>query len=204
MKEPIANNIVDKVRQYVYDLLNSQLSKELCYHSINHTQEVIKNAELIAGHVSLNPKELNILRVSALFHDVGFIEIYKGHEEISKKYATDFLRKMQVSEPTIERVGKAILATKVPQNPHDLISSVLCDADLMYLSDKENILRDIELLRQEWKNCGLGNYSKIEFLNITHNFFKEHHYHTEYGKNVLTPKKKYLKKMLLEMIMTSK
>lgn len=131
-----------------------------------------------------------------MFHDVGFLEIYDGHEEISVKYANKYLKINNIDESIIKRVSLAILATKVPQKPRDLISKVLCDADLKYLSDEENILKDIELLRQEWKNCGKGNYSKNEFYKITLDFFKKHHYHTSYGKDNLTPKKKAMEEKL--------
>lgn len=199
MKQPITERLIDQAKLYVFDLLNTKISKNLCYHSIHHTQDVLNNAELIASHTDLSQEEYKILRFSALFHDVGFIEIYKGHEAISARFANKFLTDNQVDENNIKKVTAAILATKVPQNPHDLVSRVLCDADLMYLSDKDIFLKDIELLRQEWKNCGLGEYSKDEFYKITLKFFKEHHYHTEYGKQVLTPRKNDLEKMLLTM-----
>ena len=52
---------------------------------------VCSNAEKIAHHLKLSDTNINVLKISALFHDVGFIETYDGHEEVGYRYAKAFL-----------------------------------------------------------------------------------------------------------------
>lgn len=192
----ITDNLLIEAKDYVYDLLDSKISENLLYHSKSHTIHVLKNAEIIGNHSDLSGDELNILRISTLFHDVGFVEIYDGHEEKSVLYAEQFLREKNVDEWIIKEVSLAIMATKVPQSPQTLISKVLCDADLMNMSFEEDYLKDIESLRKEWINCGKEYHTENEFLQVSLDFFKAHEFHTEYGKKVLKPKKEKTEEIL--------
>lgn len=122
--------------------------------------------------------------VSALFHDVGYVYKDKDHEIKSVEIAKEFLSSKGIEKKQIDKVANFILATKVPQNPKDKISEVLCDADLMHFETGE-YFEKVELLRREWKNTGLHVSNKTRFDLNSIVFFKTHSYHTDYGKNVL-------------------
>ena len=116
------------------------------------------------------------------------------------EYAEKFLNTRHVEDSIIRKVSHAIMATRVPQKPKDLISRILCDADLMKLSDEQEYLSDIERLRREWINYGKEQYSKEEFYKVSLNFFKTHHFHTEYGRKILKPKKDKTEEILLKKL----
>lgn len=192
----ISDKLLEDAHDYVFELLNKRLSENLIYHSPNHTKEVLKNAAEIGEYSKLDKNNLNLLKISALFHDVGFIDIYDGHEEKSVAYVKEFLGRYSIDDETVQRIARIIMATKVPQHPLDFISRILCDADLMNMSNEKDYLKDVELLRKEWINCGKENYSKKEFYQVSLDFFKTHHFHTEYGKTILQPRKEVTEKIL--------
>ena len=199
MQKQISDKLVEEAKDHVFGIMQGKPFTELFYHSIRHTKDVLRNVELIAGHFGLTHDELNILKMCALFHDLGFLEICDGHEEISSEYARKFLSEKNVDTSVINIIIQAIMATKVPQSPHDLISKILCDADLMNLSSEEAYLDDIERLRKEWIFCGKEKHTKEEFYKISLDFLNSHHFHTDFGLKKLKPKKDRTIEILQEL-----
>jgi len=106
---------------------------------------------------------------------------------------------MRVDEKEVAAVRTAILATKVPQRPQDKISEVLCDADLMHLTS-EDYFEQMEKLRMEWKLTGRNDLNEYQFHLNSINFFKDHHYHSEYGRTVLAPQKESVRQKIIERV----
>ncbi len=194
----IDDKIVKEAKDFVINLLDKRLSEKHLYHTCKHTLDVLKNAEVIGKYSNLDRDDLNVLRISTLFHDVGYIDTYDDHEAKSAIYATDFLKSKYVNELIIKRVVDAILSTQVPQKPDDKVSEMLCDADLMYLANESEYFEKAELLRQEWFLIGIKNLSEYDFYLASLEFFNSHHYHTEYGKSMLQPKKEFNAKIIRE------
>ena len=92
---------------------------------------------------------MKILKISALFHDMGYIDAYDDHEIDSAARAREFLVAREVDEKYIKQVEAAILSTKMPQSPQDKIDNILCDADLMNLTFDDYFVQ-IDLMRMEW------------------------------------------------------
>ena len=72
-------------------------------------------------------------KCAAWFHDVGFSELYNGHEEVSINLVNEFLKKEDYSSEEIKEVSQCIEAPKMPQNPETELAKVLCDADLFHV-----------------------------------------------------------------------
>ena len=68
--------LVEEAKLYVSIFLSHELSEKCLFHTISHTLEVMKNAEIIGRYCKVNEEELNVLRISALFHDVGYVDAY--------------------------------------------------------------------------------------------------------------------------------
>ena len=196
----INSNTIEKAKQYVSDLLDHQLSKECVFHSKAHTFDVLKNVELIGKYGNLEEGEMNILRVSALFHDVGYARTYKGHELESVLIAKKFLQRENIDESIISKISAAIQSTKAPQQPKDKLSGILCDADLMHLT-YDNYFAQIEFLRMEWELMGIAKMSENEFHINSVIFFNSNEYHSDYGKKILIPKKEKTLKHIKAKIM---
>ena len=184
-------------------MLDNELSKDCIFHTKKHTLEVVRNAEIIGEYSKLSQDSRNVLRISALFHDVGYISSYENHEKESAAYATEFLRSKNIDETVIESVVKCILATRMPQQPKDEISRILCDADLMNLTF-DDYFEQIDLMRQEWEKTGKAKLNNHQAYLTSLDFFKAHQYHSEYGKRILQPKKEKTESMIKLKISLSK
>ena len=130
----IDSELIEEAKEIVTTILTAQLSEKLLFHSIYHTLEVLNNAEIIAKYSKLSGDDLNVLRISALFHDVGYVDSYDNHEFYSASRATAFLRSNNIENESVRQVEATIMATRMPQDPRDEISEILCDSDLMYLT----------------------------------------------------------------------
>lgn len=184
----INSEIIKEIEGEVFHLLDNSLHKGLVFHSKKHTLEVIRDAAIIGRCTRLNEEELNLLHMSALFHDVGYVYAYEGHESLSADYAKKSLQSKHISEESIGIITKSILATKVPQQPTHKIAEILCDADLMHLT-YDNFFENVNLLKLEWEIMGIASFSEKEFHKNSIKFMSTHEYHTKYGKEILQPKK---------------
>ncbi|MBN2773005.1 MAG: HD domain-containing protein, partial [Prolixibacteraceae bacterium] len=192
-------SVLQEAEKFVSSFLEQKLSEDIIFHTFEHARDIVKNAEFIGNHSGLNEDQMNMVKLSALFHDVGYVFQDIDHESKSAETAREFLSSKGIDEDQIKKVEGCILATKVPQNPQDEISKVLCDADLMHFATGE-YFEKAEKLRKEWKRTGLYDFNKKDFNLNSIGFFKKHHYHTEYGKTVLEENKKKTLEQLNENI----
>jgi uncharacterized protein len=129
----------NEIENKILKKLKTGLSPSLHYHGFPHTIEVIKNAVYIAEKEGITPDDIHLLKMAALFHDLGFLEAYGGHEAVGCRMAREYLPKYSLSKNDIEEICGMIMATKVPQTPKTLLEKILCDADLLYLGTKDFI-----------------------------------------------------------------
>jgi predicted metal-dependent HD superfamily phosphohydrolase len=196
MNSPSFSIVVKQADDYVIKLYDEKMPEGFHYHCNWHNQDVLKNAVRIGKYCRLSDHDLDLLRLATIFHDVGYIDTYAGHEALSVKYATDFLHNHNVDDDAIQNVNLAIYATKIPQKPPNMISQILCDADLFYLSDQRDYFRQAELLRREWNDRGIEQFDEEAFHKNSLDFFARHHYWTEYGKDILQPGKEKVAELI--------
>jgi predicted metal-dependent HD superfamily phosphohydrolase len=159
----------------VAQLLQSRLLPDLHYHSPAHTRDVLRSALRIGREEGISPADLELVGAAALLHDTGFTVAYADHEWHSCAIARILLPKHGADEAFIEKVCELIQATRVPQQPTDLLGEILCDADLDYLGrdDFEDISR---LLYRELLAYGIVN-DPYEWDQIQVRFLERHRYH---------------------------
>lgn len=184
----INSELIKKIEKFVTEQIVNRSSKDLVYHNVDHTRDVVTNATFIATQDGLIQDELNILLACAWFHDIGYIETYIGHEEKSAKIAADYLKKYNINEDTINLVKECIHATTIPQHPKNKISEILCDADMMHLG-QDNYFEKAKKLRRELKKLGIGITKKSQFDKESLKVFNTHTYYSKYGKNKLAKSK---------------
>ncbi len=200
----IVDDLVVEVSKYVITLLNDKLPEAVEFHTAEHAKYVAENVEFIGKNSGLTNNEINIIKISAWFHDVGYIFSSVNHEQESAKIASDFLSKKGVDKKHIEIVKNCILATIIPQQPNSIYSEVLCDADLMHLANS-NYFECIEKMRREWNNLTEKKTGKLNFHKKSLEFFQQHEYKTEFAKKELQPKKdKNLQLLKNKIIMLEK
>lgn len=187
------------VENHVSGLFRDKHPEGLSYHSIDHTMFVVKATEKIGKETGLDQHDLQVAKVAAWFHDVGYLYTTDDHESESKKKAGEFLKSLGVDDDEVGAVLACIEATRVPQKPHGESASVLCDADMMHLS-MPDYYDHIERMRKERKVIEGRKISKQEFDKTSVLFFNNHTYHTEYGKTVLNKGKEINYTMIQENI----
>jgi predicted metal-dependent HD superfamily phosphohydrolase len=144
---------------------------------------------MMADYYQLNEEDYFVLMVAAWFHDTGYSSGQtEGHEDQSAQIATQFLQEHGVSELIIQRVSSCIRATRMPQSPVSQVEKILCDADLMHLATNDFKARS-QLLKQERENLLDQKISKKEWRKSNIKFLESHKYFTDYGQDVLEPKK---------------
>ncbi len=194
-------NILVEAEKHVTALFKEHSDDKLRYHNIKHTKNVVKASKLIASKCNVSASDLEKLCISAWFHDVGYLEKIKNHEDISRKYAREFLTKHGIDEVFIAQVEKCIAATKIPQTPQDSLSAILCDADLYHVSQGD-FMEDTQIFWDELSAVNGEELNAVKYLERTLRFFKDHEFKTDYGKTILEPGKlanmKKVKKALKE------
>jgi len=191
--------LIEKVKEYVLSLLQSRISSNHVYHDVDHTRNVAETTEIIGRASNLSDEELEIVIIAAWFHDLGYVEKVEGHEEISAKFAEEFLLKENYPIEKIEKVKKCILATKVPQNPQNILEQIICDADLSHLGKKSFKHRN-DLFREEFEFYFGRQLSEAEWLKKSIDFLNNHKFFTEFARREYDEQKsKNLEKLKEEL-----
>ncbi|MEM8926658.1 MAG: HD domain-containing protein [Bacteroidota bacterium] len=181
-------NIVLRAAVVVAQRIIAEQPKNRVFHNLHHTLTVLEGAGRIGRAENLTEEELEMVLLAAVFHDLGHIECYSGHEEASKRLANEWLIEQNYPKDRITTILGCIGATKIPQDPKNILEQVVCDADLVHLSfESYPIYR--EMLRSEWElELGL-KYTDEDWIANNNKFLQTHSYFTDYGKNFLEPKK---------------
>lgn len=163
-------------KSFILKKLSEELSADLTYHGVHHTLDVLEVAEELCRKEQVSEYETLLVKTAALFHDAGFIIGSDKHEEYSCQIASRYLPGFGYSPDEIERINSMIMATKIPQNPQDKLSQLLCDADLDYLG-RDDFHEIAGTLFQELKSRSVVN--EINAWNeIQVNFLEQHHFFT--------------------------
>ena len=189
--------LFEDIQHEVFELLETQLPSYLTYHSPHHTRYVLEKSEIISGHENVSEEGVFLIRLAALFHDVGFIRQYKGHEVAGCEIARQYLQKYPIESHHVDQVCSIIMATKTPQSPMNLNERILCDADLEYLGT--DLFFSISKLLFEELHFINPSLDHDAFREIQIDFLKNHTYHTTYCKENREEKKKQnLEELLLQ------
>jgi len=176
-----------KLRKKALDLLKSKLSKDLYYHGVHHTLDVLDVINKYIRLYKIDPYNAKLLRIAVLLHDSGFVVSSKNHEANSVAIAKEMMTDLGFTKDEIEKVKDLILATRIPQRPKNELEKIICDADLDYLGRKD-FYRISDLLFRELKVHTDLN-SKEDWNKAQIKFLEAHKYHTEFAKKNRGPHK---------------
>lgn len=183
------DNQLEKFEAWISGMFANRLKKEVCYHNLSHTKQVVKKVKEIGNYYKLGKEDQEDLFYAGWLHDVGYWEGQAdGHEERGAELTQEWLTEYGLPQGRIDRIKSAILATKVPQKPQNLIESIICDADLYHLSS-DKFYDQTLLLKQERENIINQELELADWLKGSQAFMLSHHYHTEYAKEHLQPGK---------------
>jgi uncharacterized protein len=117
-----------------------------------------------------------LILTAAWFHDLGFVERYKDNEIIAARIATEILPLFHYSPADVAAVDGMIMATRLPQTPHNLLEQIVADADLDVLG-RDDFLQRNRFLRDELFEQDI-TFTNEEWYSTQLAFMREHHYFT--------------------------
>ncbi|AKP50760.1 Pycsar system effector family protein [Cyclobacterium amurskyense] len=180
---------LEKFERWIREMFENRQKSEVCYHNMDHSLQIVKKVAEIGEYYNLSKEEKEDLYVAGWMHDIGYWEGKgEGHEIKGSEMAQKYLIELGLNQERVDRIKSLILATKVPQNPKNLLEEIICDADLFHLSS-ERFFEQTLLLKKEKTNLGFEKTSLSEWLKDSRLFMLAHHYHTEYAKIYFQPGK---------------
>lgn len=185
----------DQAYAFLIDRLELGLPHFASYHDVSHTKGVIDAATFIATSENVAGEELILLKTAALFHDAGFLQNHVDHESASCRLARQYLPDYDYTTTQIDAICKLIMATKLPQRPSDLLSRILCDADLYYLGGEDYPIEADKLYQELLHTDAITNPLEWEKRQIA--FLSSHEYFTQTAKkNCETVKRRNLARLV--------
>lgn len=177
-----------KAERHIMQLLEQRLSKNLHYHSIAHTKDVVSAVERIALLEGVTDEGLFLLKSAATYHDAGFIEQYDKNEPIGVRLADEILPKYGYTKKHIDLINELIYVTAIPHKPKNKLEEIICDADLDYLG-RDDFHEIADKLRRELKEHGkIQSDRQWDEIQVT--FLKNHKYFTKTANKTRKKKKK--------------
>ena len=166
-----------EVKKFILGKLKKELPKHLSYHSVEHVKDVVNSCKQLAKHEGVRGNDLKLLLTAALFHDSGFLINSKEHEKLSCGIARQHLPLYGYNDEQIEQICGMIMATKVPQKPHNHLEQIICDADLDYLG-RDDFFTIGDKLFDELCVYGILN-TEDEWNELQVKFLEAHNYFTK-------------------------
>lgn len=173
-------NRFDNIKDQIIRRLETGLPKNLYYHGVHHTLDVLSAAERIGQSESIEEHQLELLKIAALYHDLGFLRSAEDHENIGAAFAREELPEYGYSPEDLSIICGMILATRYPQHPQTHLEQILCDADLDYLG-RDDFNTIANTLFQELVETGRLS-STLEWNRLQVSFLNGHSYFTKTAK----------------------
>jgi len=187
-----------KAKNYISSRLKKELPKHLSYHSTTHVKDVYDSAKKIAKQEGIKGDDMKLLLTAAMYHDCGFMVQAQDHERISCDIAKENLPGFGYTPQQIELICGMIMATRVPQEPHNLQEQIICDADLDYLGRDDFFSIGNELFH-ELQVYGIIRDEK-EWDKLQVRFLEQHHYFTKTSIATRKPRKdEYLAQLKIKL-----
>lgn len=187
-----------KAKNFILSKLKRELPQHLSYHSVEHVNDVYSAAQILAKHENISGEDLKLLLTAVLFHDSGFLIGPKNHEERSCEIARLHLPQFGYAENQLEKICGMIMATKLPQSPHNLLEEIICDADLDYLG-RDDFFEIAGKLYAEFELYGIIS-NPIDWDKLQIKFLESHRYFTRPAIQLRQNKKDHHLKKIKERL----
>lgn len=168
---------VKEAINHILGLMEKQLPTNLFYHSVYHVSDVMESAKQLAGMENLTNYEKDLLFTAVAYHDSGFLYQVKEHEARGCEIVREWLPEYGFNTEEINRICGMIMATRIPQTPHNLLEEIICDADLDYLG-RNDFWTIGNKLFMELTDMGILK-SEEEWNKLQLSFLTNHQYFTE-------------------------
>ncbi|MDF2514940.1 MAG: hypothetical protein K0R59_236 [Sphingobacterium sp.] len=181
--------LIKEVANWVDDYMAVHPNDDLCFHNMEHITQMLDAVAQMAVYYKLSAQDNFIVQSAVYFHDLGYYNgPADGHESRGAVLAVDFLRAKKIDQDMLNRIQQCILATQLPQSPHNLFEQIVCDADFFHLGTDMFKERDRLMCTEIAQSRGIP-IEKEDWRKSTINLMQIHRYHTAYAQCVLNDKK---------------
>ncbi|MGV8094409.1 MAG: Pycsar system effector family protein [Mangrovibacterium sp.] len=180
--------IINNAQLFVVDFFGQNKDPKYLFHTLEHTLNVVRQAEQIGKGEGLSEKELQAVLIAAWFHDVGYLIQADDHETCSVRTVRSFLEKCPADPEVRDLVEACIKATKRDHEPVTLPEKVIMDADVSHLGDPDFISIS-KKLRKERSACMNQDVPQLEYWKGTLAFMERHRFYTRYALEYFQPVK---------------
>lgn len=187
---------LDQIKELVQNYFADHLNPNRIYHNLQHTQSVVEYAIKIAAEYKLDSKSLFIIQTAAWFLDIGYTEDPAQPEKKGARIAEKLLKKIPLDEDLIKGVKSCILATMIPQKPHNLMEQILCDACMFHLGSKD-FASGSKLMRKEFTLITGEKISKEEWKRRDIELLQNHRFKTDFAQKLFEDQQKENLRILL-------
>ncbi|MDG4950719.1 DUF5706 domain-containing protein [Weeksellaceae bacterium KMM 9724] len=169
-------NLVQKSEGFVRDYLAQNLSPDILYHNITHTERVVHRVVELAQWENCSAEDKELLTLAAWFHDVGYATQFENNEIVGAQIAEEFFKSENLAADKIEKIKSLILATIPKSEPKTLLEKIMKDADCShvgseYFFDVSTALKtELELHQHQKIKSAEWDQGNLEFLD-EHQFF---------------------------------
>jgi len=175
------------LEEYVTQKLNDESPESLYFHTAAHTYHVYTQVEILGRSEKVPIYDLLLLRSAALLHDIGYIDNIDKHEERSVEMAREILPIYRYPDEQIEQICDLILATKLSNEPQNLLQKIIYDANLDHIGRIDFLIQSDKLYQEmralnKVKSKKDWNEQQIRFLN-------EHDFYTDAAQKLREVKK---------------
>lgn len=171
------------------DLLD-KLPETLKYHNKDHTTDVIKETVLFAIGDDASPAVIEQQAIAAAWHDVGYVEGLKNHEETGVKLFQQSEAFQKLSKEQSDEIIANISDTKVKTDGgspsllmKESVMGYILDADVSNFG-RDDFFKKMTQLTEElgidWNN----RETRKAFLKFTIYLLKNHQWKTESAKRM--------------------
>lgn len=174
------SNLVESAELYVVNYLKHNLPTGTLYHGISHTQDVVDAVKTLVKEEGISDDDTRCLLIAAWFHDVGYSKGAQNHEEHSVYEVVSFLENYEITQKEVEIITGCIRATKMPQEPKNILEKIICDADLFHVATI-TFEADSKLLRAEWELLEGKTMTDVEWYKCNSDFLKTHRFYTDFA-----------------------
>ncbi len=182
--------MVDNSRAFLEEYYKTHFpSDRYTYHTWERVLMIENAVCTICEHEACSEEETEVLRLAALFHDVGIHVDRENHERASAAAATQFLSENSYEPAKIEQVAALILATQDNAIPKTTLEAIMKDAALSSFA-ADNYFEVLDGLRQEWEQFDIHHPESDEaFYTLVINLCNSNNYYTD-AATLLFPKYK--------------
>lgn len=189
------SSLLQDTEAYVTAYFAENMPAKYVFHDFEHTVQTVAAVQVLAEGCQIESRLVDLLVLATWFHDTGYAQGPIDHEERSCTNADRFLRG-KISDDDLEVLFRCIRATKVPQQPTDLLEEIICDADLSHLGMQTYWDRNSKL-RQEFAMTRDLLLNDQEWVDFELNFMLGHEYHTAVAREMLNKRKaKHIQNLL--------